>query len=84
MNKWQTKYCEEYFNGKMPRTARGKEDVQLLGMVKSSVTVHLPNGTQTYVVTEDDCDMPNGKISVRVLANNLSFWLQNGYRITTA
>ena len=83
MNRWQTKYCNEYFNGKAPNTARGKQDFELLGMVKSTVTVVLPDKAVTYIVTEDECDMPNGKISVSVLASNLTFWLSRGYKITT-
>ena len=83
MNKWQQKYCDEYYNGKMPRSKQGKADMELLGKIKETVTVELPSETVTLVVTEDDCDIPNGKISVSVLVSNLNLWLFRGYKITT-
>lgn len=84
MNKWQTAYCNEYYDGKKPRTKTGKEKLELLGQVKETVTVEFPDGrTETYTVTENDCDMPNGKISVSVLASNLVLWTERGYKITT-
>lgn len=84
MNKWQTVYCNEDYNGKAPRTKIGKEKLELLGQVKETVTVEFPEGrAETYIVTENDCDMPNGKISVSVLASNLVLWTARGYKITT-
>ena len=36
------------------------------------------------VYTKDDCNMPEGLISVSVLASNLALWIGRGYKITTA
>ena len=93
MNKWQKKYCDEYYDGKKPRTKSGKEEFELLGKVKEYVIVEFPgfndtNGfkpahTEEYKVTLDDCNIPNGKISVCVLASNLSLWISRGYNIRT-
>lgn len=83
MNRWQQTYCDEYFNGKIPKTKQSKFNVELLGKVKSTITVELPSKTQTFIVTENDCDIPNNKISVRVLVSNLNLWLSRGYKITT-
>ena len=89
MNKWQEKYCEEYYDGKMPRSKQGKYEFELLGKIKDTVTVEFPefNGksahAETYTVTEDDCNIPEGKISVCVLASNLTLWLSRGQKITT-
>ena len=83
MNKWQKKYCDEYYNGKMPRSKQGKADMELLGQIKETVTVEFANRTETFTVTEDDCDIPNGKISVPVLVSNLNLWLSRGQKITT-
>ena len=93
MNRWQKVYCDTYHNGKTPRTKQGKADVELLGKIKSQVTVEFPdfngaNGfkpahTETYTVTENECNMPNGKISVSVLISNLNLWLSRGYKIST-
>lgn len=84
MNNWQKVYCDTYFNGKKPRTNQGKHDVELLGMVKSEVSVEFADGSKKiFVVTADDCDMPNGKISVRVLVSNLNLWLSRGYKVGT-
>ena len=93
MNKWQKVYCDTYYNGKMPRSKSGKADVELLGKIKSKVIVDFPchnstNGfeparTETYIVTENECDMPNGMISVCVLISNLNLWLSRGYKVAT-
>lgn len=93
MNKWQEKYCNEYYNGKIPRSKKGKEDYEFLGKIKSKVTVEFPefngaNGiipahTDTYIVTENDCNIPEGKISVTILIGNLKLWMSRGYKITT-
>ena len=93
MNKWQKKYCDEYYNGKKPRSKVGKEEYELLGQVKEKVIVEFPdfngaNGfipahTEIYEVTEDYCNIPEGKISATVLAGNLSLWLSRGYNIKT-
>ena len=86
MNAWQEKYIEEY--GK-PRSKVAKQELELLGKIKSIVAVDFPdfNGkpahTEEFTVTIDDCDMPHGKISVRVLASNLVLWLSRGYKVTT-
>lgn len=93
MNKWQKVYCDTYHNGKLPRSKRGKADMAILGQIKAQVIVNYPDfkgmhgfepaHTEIYTVTETDCDMPNGKISVCVLANNLSLWLSRGYKVST-
>ena len=93
MNKWQEKYCAEYYSGKKPRSKVGKEEFELLGKVKEYVVVVFPdftgaNGfkpahTETYKVTLDDCNIPEGKISVPVLASNLRLWVSRGYKIVT-
>jgi hypothetical protein len=77
----------------MPRSKQGKVDLELLGKIKSKVIVYFPdfngiNGFQpaheeTYVVTEDKCDMSNGLISVSVLISNLKLWILRGYKIKT-
>lgn len=93
MNQWQKVYCEEYYKGKMPRSKQGKNDLELLGQMKSNVTIEFPdfhgaNGfkpahTETYTITEYDCNMPNGIISVSVLISNLNLWLSRGYKVST-
>lgn len=93
MNNWQKVYCDTYHNGKTPRSKTGKQDMELLGKIKSQVIVEFPdftgaNGfvpahTDTYIVTEDDCDIPNGKISVSVLVSNVKLWLSRGYKVST-
>lgn len=93
MNKWQKKYCDEYCGGKKPRSKSGLAEFNMLGNIKDYVIVNFPdfngeNGftpahTETYKVTLDDCDIPNGKISVTVLASNLTLWASRGYTIQT-
>lgn len=93
MNEWQKKYCDEYYNGKKPRSKVGLREFDLLGKVKNYVIVEFPefsgvNGvvpahTETYKVTLDDCNMPEGKISACVLAGNLSLWTSRGYSVKT-
>ena len=95
MNKWQQRYVNEYYDGKKPRDKNGKLKFDLLGQVNEKVTVHFPefkreNGevrpayTETYNVTEDTNDMPNGLISACLLAHNLLFWASRGYKIDIA
>ena len=87
MNRWQKVYCDTYYKGKLPRSKQGKEDMRLLEQIKDTVTVEFPDfgsttaHTETYVVTEDECDIPNGKISVTVLISNLNLWLFRGYKV---
>lgn len=90
MNRWQQVYCDTYYDGKMPRSKNGKADIELLGKIKNSVTVEFPEvpgvkpaRTETYVITENDCDIPHGKISVTVLISNLNLWLSKGQKIIT-
>lgn len=93
MNKWQKTYCDIHYKGKMPRTKQGKADVELLGKIKSQVIVEFPdfngaNGfkpahTEIFTVTENDCDIPNGKISVDILISNLNLWISRNYKIYT-
>lgn len=83
MNKWQKIYCETYYEGKMPRTKYGKWAMDILSQMGDKVIIHFPNRTETYTITEYECDMPNGKISVRVLVANLELWISRGYKIET-
>ena len=93
MNKWQEYYCNKHYNGGVPKTKTGKESVELLGKVKSVVMVDFPERkvgeetieahTEEYIVTEEDCNIPNGTISVDVLVSNLRLWLARGQKITT-
>ena len=92
MNHWQEVYLSSY-GGKMPRSKAGKTEYELLEKVKGEVVVHFPdftgiNGfepahTEVYSVTANDCDMPNGRISVAALASNLILWLSRGYHVST-
>lgn len=91
MNKWQKVYADTYYNGKKPRSASGKQEFELLGMIQNYVTVEFPerNGEpahkETYKVVCDrnECNMPNGIIDACYLAGNLVLWLSRGYRVTT-
>ena len=89
MNKWQQVYWSIYGR---PESRASIEAVRLLGEVKDQITVHFPDfdgiggfkpaHTETYVITEQDCNMPAGKISVSVLAANIPLWIERGYEIT--
>ena len=93
MNEWQKHYVNELYDGKKPRSKRGKLELELLGKVREKITVHFPEfhspvksqnspaHNETYVVTFDECNMPEGKISVLALASNLSLWTERGYGI---
>lgn len=93
INVWQKVYRDIYFGGKKPRTKEGIYLDDLLSNVGRTVSVDVPdfnriNGfepahTETYIVTEDKCDMPAGLISVRVLASNLMLWLGRGWNVKT-
>ena len=85
MNKWQKIYCDTYYNGKKPRTKRGKQKFELLGQTLNEVTVEFPDGeSKTYKITEFENDMPNGLISVCTLGSNLRYWLFRGFKVTTS
>ena len=93
MNKWQKIYCETYYGGKMPKTKHGKWAMNILSQIGNGITVHFPdfNGihgfkpahVETYIVTENELDLPNGKISVTNLVSNLELWISRGYKIET-
>lgn len=93
MNQWQEAYCKMHHNGKMPRSKSEKESVELLGQIKSVVIVEFPertgiNGvipahTEEYIVTENECNIPEGIISIDVLVSNLKLWLSRGQKIQT-
>lgn len=93
LNKWQKVYCDTYYKGKFPQTKDGIYDIGLLSGIKNRVAVEHPdfNGihglvpahTEILTVTENDCDIPNGKISVAVLIGNLRLWMSRGYKIYT-
>ena len=82
MNKWQKVYCDIYYDGKEPKTKRGEKRHGT--SCKNKVIVTFPkidkfprfevDHINTFIVTENDCDMPNGKISVIGLVENLEFW----------
>lgn len=81
MNKHQKIYCDTYYNGKIPRTNKGKAEYEMLGLITDAIVVYFPDGPKTFRVTEDDCNIPEGRISVRVLASNLTLWNSRGYKI---
>ena len=87
MNKYQQKYLNIYYNGKMPRDKAGKEELRLLGNLKSDkIRVHFPaSGTKPAQVEElvvsEECNIPKGKISVEILSSNLSLWTSRNYEI---
>lgn len=91
LNKWQKHYINTLYEGKMPRSKCGKRQLELLGYVNESITVHFPdfNGIhglvpaheETYRVELDDCNMPEGVISVEALSGNLELWTDRGYAI---
>ena len=93
MNKWQKVYCDTYYKGSFPQTKEGIYDMGLLSGIKNRVAVEHPdfNGihgfvpahTEILTVTENECDIPNGKISVTVLVGNLRLWMSRGYKIYT-
>jgi len=93
MNKWQEYYINKYHDGKMPRTKKGRRNVQMLEKIRSQVIVEFPdfhgaNGfipahTETFVVTETDCNIPEGRISVTVLLSNLPLWASRECKIST-
>ena len=92
-NKWQEYYKDILYDGKMPRTKQGKAEYAFLGKVKDSVTVHFPEfhspivsqchpaETKTFKVSFDECNIPDGIISVLVLASNLILWTERKYQI---
>ena len=92
-NRWQKYYRNTLYGGRMPGSKTGKTEYELLGNVRKTVTVHfpervLPTGKteperdEKYTVTLDDCNMPEGRISVEVLSANLTLWTLRGYGIT--
>mgnify|MGYP003309420572 CR=1 FL=1 len=93
MNRWQEYYIKKYHNGKMPRTKKGKRNIQILEKIKSKVTVNFPDfygeygfvpaHKETFVVTETDCNIPEGRISVTALLINLPLWVSMECKITT-
>ena len=93
MNKWQQLYCDTYHNGKLPRSKVEKEELALLGNVKDKVVIHFPKfdspiksqcseaHSETYIVTENKGNMPEGIINALVLAGNLKLWTDRCYLI---
>ena len=81
LNKWQQKYIDVYYKGRMPRDKAGKQELALLGNLKSDkIRVHFSDKTEEYVITEE-CNMPEGKVSVEVLSSNLSLWTARGVKL---
>lgn len=91
MNLWQQVYCDAYCLGMKPTTQPSLHEWELLGKVKSTVTVHVeehfnwlgevPAHTETYQVTPYDDDRSNGKISVVALATCLRLWESYGWAV---
>lgn len=84
MNKWQKKYVDTYYKGKIPRTKEGCLTYDLLGKIRSEITVEFQNGqTETYKVDLEECNIPEGIISVEVLASNLLLWKKRRLKMAT-
>jgi hypothetical protein len=73
LNEYQRHYVKEFCGGRRPRSATRKRDMELLGKVKDKVIIHFPDHNETYRVTLNDCDIPNGIISVEALLWAQSF-----------
>ena len=80
-NKWQKHYRENIYDGRLPQWGVGREEYDLLGDIGDTVTVCFPAGEDTFRVTFEDCDIPNGVISVQVLSSNLRLWSERGHEI---
>ena len=87
MNKYQQRYLDIYYDGKKPRDKGGKEELALLGNLKSNhIRVHFPDFKATpahaeeYHIT-DKCNMPERMIDVETLSSNLRLWTSRGYEI---
>ena len=93
LNQWQKVYYDTYYKGEIIQSEEGIYDMELLSGIKNKVAVEYPdfngiNGfvpahTETLTVTENECDIPNRKISVTVLVSNLKLWMSRGYKIYT-
>ena len=89
LNRWQQYYVDTLYGGKKPRGNVSKQELEFLGKVKSTVRVYFPEAAdapahfEDYVVTLDDCNIPEGKISVLVLASNFTLWRSRNYTIQT-
>ena len=81
MNRFQEIYINLDCNGEVPDSQKEKTIYDVLGNIKENIIVHFPTKNETYQVTENDCDMPNGKISVRVLSRNIPLWTIREYEI---
>lgn len=84
MNKWQKKYVDIYYDGEIPADSEGRVAYDLLGKLRSEITVEFQNGEkETYRIDLEECNIPEGVISVRILARNLVLWITRGLKITT-
>lgn len=83
MNRWQQYYCDELYEGKMPRNKIGKCEFDLLGKCSDIIKVDFPRGSEIYTITLNECNMPKGKIDVLTLAANLRLWAARGWSMTT-
>lgn len=91
MNKYQQKFIDEFYNGKMPRDKDGKRRVEILGKIKNSVTVDFPdfngaNGfepahTSTFTIDENICDWSKSILNPEIMSGNLTLWEDRGYNI---
>lgn len=80
-NKWQKYYRETLCGGTFSAGGTAELEYTLLGKVGEKLTVHFPDGEKTFKVTFDDCNIPNGIISVRILASNLRLWIRREHKI---
>lgn len=84
MNKWQRKYIDTFYKGKIPRTKEGRYEYELLGKMKSEITVEFQDGKiETYRIDLEECNMPKGIINVEVLAGNLALWARRRLKMWT-
>ena len=85
MNKWQQIFIDQWYNGKVPQTKSGRRQVDLLGYMKKHVKVEYGDGkVEDLLITEDDVNIPEGKIDVIHLAQNLIFWVDvRGFKVSS-
>lgn len=93
INKWQMYYVDSLCDGKRPSTPQELMDYTRLGNIEEKVIVHFPKfdspiksqnkpaHTETFEVTFDRNDMPNGIINVETLLSNLNLWVGRGYKV---
>ena len=92
-NKWQKHYRNTILDGRKPTSKISKEQYEILGKLKDTVTVHFPEFystiesqchpamVKTFTITFDDMNVPENRLSVQGAAANLALWTDRGYRI---